>query len=269
MKRICTLGLGALIAVAALSNTAFATPNPVLASVKTRIFNDCPFSTVSTTNSYPSSISISDASTVVSCSGFTNFHGWSLSDDGTNETAFPNNSAFSLECDMVTDGITDGEAGLRFAPWWSPDADGLFNCRTTDGEIACFGGRLPFYSFTAAYGLHYVKGTSIHLKMEYHQNGLSALTPATIEYTVIYGSITYHSGRLNYDMGNPAEDPPHGLWGCLNDGFVGGQFKAYSGGGVLPTGLTTTWSNINFQNLDDQPVPTKVSSWGHVKTIYR
>jgi hypothetical protein len=212
---------------------------------------------------------IADASTVVSCSGFTNFHGWSLSDDGTNETGFPNNSAFSLECDMVLDGVTDGEGGLRFGPWWSPDTDGLFNCRTTDGEIACFGGRLPFYTFTGAYGLHYVKGTSIHLKMEYHQNGLSALTPATIEYTVIYNSTTYQSGRLNFDMGNPGEDPPHGLWGCLNDGFVGGQLKAYSGGGALPAGLAGTWSNINFQNLDSQPVPTRVSSWGRVKMLYR
>ena len=33
------------------------------------------------------------------------------------------------------------------------------------GEIACFGGRLPFYSFTAAYGLHYVPGTAIWMQI--------------------------------------------------------------------------------------------------------
>jgi hypothetical protein len=269
MKRICTLGLGALLAVAAMANTALATPNPSQASIKTRVFNDCPFTSVSTTNSFPSSVMIVDTTQSTSCFGFTNLHTWSMSDDGTNETAFPNNSAMSLDCDFMLEGPTDGEGGLRLAPWWSPDADGLFNCRTTDGEIACFGGRLPFYSFTAAYGLHYVKGTSIHLKIEYHQNGLSALTPATIQYTVVYNAISYTSGRLNYDMGNPAEDPPHGLWGCLNNAFLGGQFKAYSGGGVVPAGLIATWSNINFQNLDDQPVPTKNSTWGRVKMLYR
>ena len=66
-----------------------------------------------------------------------------------------------------------------------------------------------------------------------------------------------------------AEDPPHGLWGCLNNAFLGGQFKAYSGGGVVPAGLIATWSNINFQNLDDQPVPTHTSTWGRVKMLYR
>jgi hypothetical protein len=267
MKRICTLGLGALLAVAAMANTALATPNPTLASTKTRVFNDCPFSVVTVTNTYPSSVVISDQD--VSCFGFANMHTWSLSDDGTNETGFPNNSAFSVESDFMLDGPTDGEGGLRLSPWWSPDADGLMNCRTTDGEIACFGGRLPFFSFTAAFGLHYVKGTSIHLKLEYHQNGLSALTPATIQYTVVYNSTSYTSGRLNFDQGNPAEDPPHGLWGCLNDGFVGGHYKAFASNGVTPAGLTATWGNINFQNLDDQPVPTKTATWGRVKMLYR
>jgi hypothetical protein len=256
------------VAVAALASTAFATPNPTLASIKTRIFNDCPSSTVTTSNLYPGSVVISDQD--VFCFGFANLHTWSLSDDGVNETGFPNNSAFSLEADFTLDGVSDGEGGLRLSPWWSPDADGQFNCRTTDGEIACFGGRMPFFSFTAAYGLHYVKGTTIHLKMEYHQNGLSALTPATIQYTVTYNSNTYTSGRLNFDEGNPNEDPPHGLWGCLNDAFVGGQFKAFlTNTGLPPAGITATWGNINYQNLDSEPVPTKVSSWGKVKSIYR
>ena len=268
MRRIGTIGFAAVLAITALSAVAFAqTPNPVLASIKTRVFNDCPFSTLTSTNSYPASVVISDQD--VSCFGFANMHVWSLSDDGTNETAFPNNSAFSLACDFVLDGPTDGEGGLRVSPWWSTDSDGLMNCRTTDGEIACFGGRLPFYSFTAAYGLHYVKGTSIHLMVEYHQNGLSALTPATIQYTVIYGSSTYTSGPLNFDEGNPSENPPHGLWGMLNFGFVGGHYKAFGSQGVTPAGLTATWSNINFENLDSQPVPTKVTSWGKVKSIYR
>ena len=270
MKRIGTTGLFALASLAAFASLAFATPNPSMAVVKTRIFNDCPSSTVSSTNTYPSSISITDADNF--CFGFANLHDWLLSDDGVNPTGFPNNSAFSLECDFMLDGTGNGEGGLHLGPWWSPDVDGVLNLRTTDGEIACFGGRLPFYSFTGAYGLHYVKGTTVHLKLEYHQNGLSALTPATIEYSIVIGGTPYTSGRLNFDMGNPAEDPPHGLWGNTNDGFAGGSYKIF-----LPNldpapqayDLTATWSNIGYTNLDSQPVPAKTSTWGRLKTLYR
>src|SRR5204862_5435950 len=61
----------------------------------------------------------------------------------------------------------EGQGCIRPSPWLSPDADGRFNVRSTDGEIACFGGRLPFYTFTGVYGLHYVMGTDIHLGLTY------------------------------------------------------------------------------------------------------
>jgi hypothetical protein len=272
MKRFVTTGLLAMSAVVALASVSFATPNPTLASIKTRIYNDCPSSTVTTSNLFPASITITDND--IACFGFANLHNWSFSDDGTNQTAFPNNSAFIVECDFMLSGPTDGEGGLRFSPWWSTDTDGLFNLRTTDGEIACFGGRLPFFSFSApvlsgGFNLRYVKGTTVHLKMEYHQNGLSALTPATIQYTVVSGGTTYQSPKLNYDQGNAAEDPPHGLWGCLNDGFVGGAYKAFlPNTGLLPAGLDATWSNISFQNLDNQPVPARHTTWGQLKSLY-
>ena len=44
---------------------------------------------------------------------------------------------------------------------WQESAEALGAVRSTDGEIACFGGRLPFYSFTAARGLRYAKGDVI------------------------------------------------------------------------------------------------------------
>ena len=114
-----------------------------------------------------------------------------------------------------------GEAGLQVTPWWSQNVDGRFNVRSTDGEIACFGGRLPFYSFTANHGLHYVPGDLIHLEIVYDPNDLTVSDPATIEYKLSYQGTDYTSGILPFDEGNPAENPPHGVWGILNDARVG------------------------------------------------
>ena len=43
----------------------------------------------------------------------------------------------------ISDG-GEGEGGNGISPWWSQLVDGIFNMRTADGEVACFGGRLPF-----------------------------------------------------------------------------------------------------------------------------
>ena len=104
--------------------------------------------------------------------------------------------------------------------------------RSTDGEIACFGGRLPFFSFTGAFGLHYAKGNTIHLETIYEPHSLNSGAPGTIEYRVSYLGNDYTSGVLPFDQGNASEDPPHGLWGILNDARVGGHFEAFLGQGT-------------------------------------
>ena len=127
------------------------TPRPNGAQIHTRVFNDCPTSTLTVTNAYPSSISISDQH--VDCYGYANLHTWSFSTDGgLTKAIFENCSSYRFCANVVLTGTGSGEGGLRLAPWWSPDADGKFMLNT-GGEIACFGGRLPFYSFTANYGV--------------------------------------------------------------------------------------------------------------------
>ena len=246
MKRIVPISLACtfafLLALPAIA--AASTPNPNSAVVKARIFNDCPFSTVSITNNYPSLISIED--TGLACSGFANMHNRTFSTDGIDGVPFDNNSDFRVACDFNLSGTGNGEGGLRISPWWSKDVDGLFNVRSTDGEIACFGGRLPFFSFTARYGLHYVKGTTIHLEMTYKPNGLGASSPATLEYALDYNGTHYSSGALNFDQANPAEDPPHGLWGMLNDGRVGGHIKGFMDPGNFTSGVKATFTNISL-----------------------
>ena len=254
MKRIALSSLASLIFLTALATQVMATPNPNGALVKTRVFNDCPLSTVTVVNNYPSLLSIED--TGLACSGFANLHIWHLSDDGGATAAqFPNNSDFRLSADLQITGTGKGEAGIRLSPWWT-EVEGRFNVRTTDGEIACFGGRVPFFSFTGAYGLHYVKGDPIHLEMTYKPHGLNASSPATIEYQLTYQGATYGSGELPFDQGNTSEDPPHGLWGLLNFGTAGGYFQPQLEYLNFNSGLKATFTNIRFVICPLEPNPT-------------
>lgn len=245
---IAALLLTATLGMAAAAHAVPSTPapRPNAAIIKTRVFNDCPSSTVTTTNNYPSQITIEDDN--VDCFGFANLHVWTLSQDaGATEAVFDNPAHFRLSMDFKIEGTGNGEGGIRVSPWYSHDADGLFNVRSTDGEIACFGGRLPFYSFTGAYGLHYVKGDVIHLGVVYEPHSLSSSDPGQIEYTVTYHGTTYSSGFIPFDQGNASEDPPHGLWGILNDARVGGHFKAFLGQGTS-VNVKATFSDIDFSS---------------------
>lgn len=265
MKRISYSSLMcSAVMVVALAGAAFATPAPNSANVATRIFNDCPLSTLTVSNLYPASITIDDVMHPA-CVGFANLHSWSYSEDaGATPSLFKNGSNF-VACAFVNiSGPGEGEGGLRFGPWWSPLADGRYMINATSGEVACFGGRLPFYSFTGNHAVSYIKGTTVYMQITYLANGLNSGSPATIQYRYTDGSGTYDSPVLLYDEGNPGEDPPHGLWGCLHDAMVGGYFQPRANTGA---GLTATWSEICFSNTD--VVPTVPSTWGRMKTLYR
>jgi hypothetical protein len=247
MKRfhISSLAWSAVLS-AVLAGTVLATPLINGATVEERTFNDCPISVLTTTNNYPASVEITD-DMHPACVGFANLHSFTLSDDGgTTDAKFANNSSFRLGADFTISGAGEGEGGLRVAPWWSPFVDGRFMANATTGEIACFGGRLPFYSFTGAHGITYTKGTTVRLEVTYMANGLSAADPATIQYRVIQGGMTYSSPALPFDMGNPGEDPPYGLWGMLNEARVGGYFQPRANTGAA---LTANWSNVEYTIL--------------------
>jgi hypothetical protein len=264
MKRIGYLTV-MCVAMLAFAGAAFATPAPTSAKITTRTFNDCPLSTLTPVNAYPGSISITDVMHPA-CVGFANLHSWGFSEDGgVTQSLFVNHSNFTACASFKLDGAGTGEGGLRFGPWWSPAVDGRFMANTGNGEIACFGGRLPFYSFTGSHGITYVKGTTIFMQMTYTANGLNAGSPATIQYRVTDGSGTYDSPVLPYDEGslNPVE-APYGNWGCLHDATVGGYFQPRANTGAS---LAATWTDICFTNND--VVPTLPSSWGRIKTLYR
>ncbi len=266
--RVAGATMGALALVA---TTAFATPDINSAVLKLSHFNDCPTSTITAVNNYPALISVEDHDVLGACFGWANLHAWSFSTDGTTAAEFANNSAFSFSATMTIDNLgsdpTDGtEAGLRIAPWWSPYSDGRVNARLPDGEIACFGGRLPFYTFTGQHGILLTENNPITIEMIYSPNGLSNASPGTVVYNVTYNSNSYTSGPLAFDQGNPAEDPPYGLWGILNQARVGGFMQGPNGSGP-DNHLKVTWTNIQFVN--DKPTSTENTTWGKVKSLYR
>ncbi len=261
-KQMNTLAM-ALLVVAVTVAGALATTVPSDAVVVERIFNDSFASILTTDVSYPSYIDINDE--CYGPLGWANLHAWRFSVDGTTPYEFQNNDGFAFYADVTLSGTGDGEAGLQIRPWWS-DADGRFNVRTPDGEVACFGGRLPFYSFTANNGVSYVKGTTVRLGIIYRPTpDMDETNPATIEY--IYEGIS--SGELPFDMGNPDEDPPHGLWGILSPAQAGGhmQFNNMVGAGE-GANFNVRWSNIEFEDLGSV-VATEQSTLDNIKALYR
>lgn len=263
-KLVWGMAVCAVVAVG-LAGSASATPFPNSAVINERIFNDCPTSVLTTENNYPAQIAIQDEN--LSCGGFANRHNWRFSEDGVNDAVLNNADGFSFCAILTLTGTSDGEAGLQITPWWSQDVDGVFNVRSTDGEIACFGGRLPFYSFTASQGVVYMKGESIFMRMTYLPHDLNESNPATVQYDLIYDGMFYTSGPLPFDQGNPDEDPPYGLWGMLNDGRAGGHVQCFLQAGNPDANFRAEWTQICFENLD--VVPTTQSTWGEVKSLYK
>lgn len=265
MSKLSILFAAALLLVAFAGN-ALATVDPSDAVVMERVWNDSFASILTVDNSFPSYISINDE-----CAGplgWANLHLWRFSSDGMTAQEFSNTDAFAFSAELTLNGTGDGEAGLQIAPWWS-QADGRFNVRTPDGEVAVFGGRLPFFSFTGSYGVTYVKGTTVTLSMIYTPNNeMNEFSPATIEYIYNDGSI-YSSGPLPFDEGNPAEDPPHGTWGILSPAYVGGhmQFNNMVGAGE-GANFNVMWGSISFDDLGTV-VATDMETWDGVKALFR
>ncbi len=246
-RRMIALGL-ALVCGLAVSQV-LATPNPTDITYNLRVFNDDADSIVSASDTWPGGpITISDMQLDGDGVGseYANLHNWRFSEDGIDDATFMNGDRFAFGADVTVTGTAQTDVGLQIAPWWS-QSDGRLQVRSGgNGEIAAFGGRLPFYSFTASEGITYTTGDTIHLGMIYHPNGLSSVSPATIEYLVSYNGSDYTSGPLAFDEGNPAEDPPHGLWGILSPAYVGGVMQPLIDVNNPNNGVTAVWGNVTF-----------------------
>jgi len=266
MKRIRYFGLASMALVILASVAHAVTPVPNAAKINARIFNDCPESVLNIVNGFPASIFISDDA-ADTCHAFANLHNWRFSaDGGATPIKFVNGDVFRFSADLVIDGAGQGESGIQISPWFSQDIDGRINVRTTDGEIALFGGFLPFFSFTGTFGVEYVKGTPIHLELNYNPHSNTQADPGTLEAKVDYMGQHYTSGVLPFNNCNPA-DPPHGCYGIADDAEAGGHLQCLWFPGQDKE-IHSTWTNIQFFP-DVKPTATSNSSWGRVKTLYR
>jgi hypothetical protein len=252
-----------LMGFALVAGTAYADVNPQGVIFNERVFNDCPSSTLTSGSNYPAMIFIQDCD--LSCPGFANLHVWRLSENGLDPILFENMESFRLRTTLTLTGEADGEAGLQVTPWWASDTEGRFNVRSSDGEIAAFGGRLPFYSFTASQGITYTRGDPITLEVTYMANDLNEMNPGTIEYRVFLNNTWYTSGALAFDEGNPGEG--YGSWGILNDAQVGGHLQAFLEEGQEDLCIRAEWSNIIFESLAGTPVEN--TTWGKIKKSFQ
>ena len=253
----------ALLMIAVLCGSVFASPNINGAVVKSRIWNDASYSTFTSGNLYPSSLWMNDAG--LDQTGWANRHNFRLSENGgISEAVFMNEDGFGFWADVTMTGTANIEGGLNLSPWWSQDVDGVFMLNTESGEVACWGGRLPFYSFTVSNGITYTKGETARLGIVYSPNGLSETDPATIVYSYAIGGNTYTSPALPFDMGNPAEDPPYGLWGMLNDARVGGYFMP-----KVNLNDPGNWGHAEFANIVYTPEPAALALLGPGAVLLR
>jgi hypothetical protein len=254
------VGVGMLLVVGFVAASALATPVPDSAVMNLRLWNDDPDSILTDGNLYPSSIYIQDNKLDGDGLGgeYANRHNFRLSaNGGISQMNLANGDAFAFFSDVKISGTGNGEGGLSLSPWWSQNHDGIFMLNSASGEIAVFGGRLPFYSFTGAYGLHYVKGETVREGFVYNPHSLSAADPATVQYCLIKGGTWYSSGPIPFDEGNPAE--LHGSWGMLDGAQVGGLFQPY-----IVVGDPTNGVRIDFNNMSFVPEPATLALLGIV-----
>lgn len=251
------------LAILGLAATAFAAPPIDSAKLNTRVFNDQPASTLITTNTYsnpPNTGSITFSETGLNKpTGFANRHNFRFSDNGGATNAiFLNEDAFKFGADVTIGvGTAVAEAGIQVSPWWSENVDGGLII-TPSGEIAAFGGRLPFYSFNAQ-SVTYTPGTTVGLDIEYQPHSLSMADPGQIRYTVRQGANTYNSPWLSFDSGNMAEDPPHGLWGILSPAYVGGYAQFVLRHDDPQAGGIEGTASAAFNNVYFLPEPTTLA----------
>jgi hypothetical protein len=264
---ICTVfALGAGI--------AHATPAINAAKDSVRVFNDCPVTALNAPPpAYPGLIHFDESNLI--CAGGQNLHVWNLSDDGGLSSAlFNNKDAFSIAATVnITKGsIVQTEGGLRICPWWDPVANGFFNMRLPDGEIACFGGVLPFFSFTAAFGIHY-QGGPARQTIIYIPNCNTKTNPGTIEYILDYNG-HFDSGPLPFGNCTPGEEA-HGCYGIMDNARVGGRVAnemfAFGGDPIPTNDNAIDFNDIIYQIIPfqpDCPVATENATWGKLKATY-
>ncbi|MBN2445507.1 MAG: hypothetical protein JXO22_02195 [Phycisphaerae bacterium] len=160
--------------------------------IQERRFNDYPGSTLVTTNNYPSLVGFTESN--FGTGGWANQHVARFSaDGGASDRLFYNNEPFDISFEIMLDAgtLAGKEAGIRMDSFIA--GEGFFMVKAA-GEVACWGGPFPFYSFG---GSAYSPGTLATIRMIYTPDDDTDPwdgDAATMEY--IYNGAS--SGPLNF-----------------------------------------------------------------------
>ncbi len=235
-------------AVATLAGSSFAAINDVNGYiVEARNFNDFGSSTLTINGTnYPtqSTGSIAGVGTTVNFNdqfpfptvgNFANRHNAFLSaDGGASRYAVQRNDSFFLQTRLtiLSGSGVQKEGGLNF--WNNRNVvdnvgqpneaavtftdEGFFNVRSSDGEVAIFGGGLPFHSF----GNVYVTGTTVTLGFAYYAPGTIAAN-AGVEYFYngLASGIKFMDNVNDRIIANDVNSPTFGAGGISNFASVG------------------------------------------------
>ncbi len=215
----------------------------------TRWFNDYPGSTLTVTNGGLPSVRIQDSNFIGG--NFTNRHHVALAQNGTRFDFGSASQSFQLDVDVTINGTLPAhtEAGIWAgkAPNWpsSAGADvGQFVCLPDNGgEIAAFGGGLPFFSNNQPANLgqaRSVRGVLTHLTLIYNTSAFGS--------SLNYGINGVFTGPLQYTdgSGNPL---PNGLAASTVAGgplLLGVYVQGPNGGPVNLGTVDVTFGNISI-----------------------
>lgn len=145
--------------------------------IRERVFNDYPDSTLVTTNNYPSVVRFAESP--FGEGGFANRHLALFSENGgASARGFSYGEAWDLSFQATISapaGFPRQEAGFYIDTLIA--GDGTFQI-TSDGEVAAFGGGMPFHTF----GIAYTAGTTATMGMKYRPGPGLGLAGATMEY---------------------------------------------------------------------------------------
>jgi len=212
--------LGAITAASAQINSV---------KIHERVYNDDPTSTLVTTSNYPTIVEFNDSN--LSGGGFANRHVFNFSaDGGATDFTYTNDTFFDVKMDVSLTGLAGSvkEAGFLID---TIGGQGQFIVKT-NGEIAAFGGPLPFHSFAA----------------------VGSVVPATITLGIKYfldggvRKITYTAGADTFT--DVFTNNEHGIIGGTVGGYA--QFPLINGNGQ-------NFGDAKFTNFKYAAVPEPTS----------
>jgi hypothetical protein len=246
MRNVAILSASALMVAAGV---AFAGDPTTIDSVQEvpRIFNDFPGSTLNVVNNYPTSISVVETDFVDDGIGgnFANKHNFYFSNDGgATALDFDYGDGFQYSFDMTISDASVGqvEAGVGGDLFGFP----FFGVLSGNGEIAAFGGVLPFHSFGAGV---YSVGDTVGLRMTYRPGAGENMTP-----------VSYMEYEYNLNGGGWISSGPV-LFGNL-EGGIPSAFDQFFGVGVQNNDPIGGTSDVLFENFFVVPAPGAAALFG-------